>query len=237
VTSDEIGATRDEAAAETLSVGYFTTLQVLFSIFLYSPGLVGFFVALSYFEIGTFFTTASLSAFIIVAVGLYILGLILPFASLFWVMAIKLFMGGDIYKNNVTPGVYPKWSRMHLRLWCIAKLEGIVMLSLTIYRSAPLTAFALRQLGATVGSNLQCAKDALPVRPVGSGFHWRRRRHPDRRLRSNREIGGAIPLRRPHPPRERLQDRDAGRHRRECEGGPRHLDHSVYPDLQRRGLA
>jgi non-ribosomal peptide synthetase-like protein len=166
VTSDEIGATRDEAAAETLSVGYFTTLQVLFSIFLYSPGLVGFFVALSYFEIGTFFTTASLSAFIIVAVGLYILGLILPFASLFWVMAIKLFMGGDIYKNNVTPGVYPKWSRMHLRLWCIAKLEGIVMLSLTIYRSAPLTAFALRQLGATVGSNLQCAKDAYLSGPL-----------------------------------------------------------------------
>ena len=166
VKSQESGAGRDEAAAEVLSVGYFTTLQVLFVIFLASPGLVGFFVALAYVEIGAFFTTASLSAFILVAVGLYALGLILPFASLFWVMMIKLVMGGHIYKNNVTPGVYPKWSRMHLRFWCIAKLEGIVMLSLTIYRSAPLTAFALRQLGATVGRNLQCAKDAYLSGPL-----------------------------------------------------------------------
>ena len=82
-------------------------------------------------------------------------------------MVIKLFMGGDIYKNNVTPGVYPKWSRMHLRLWCIGRLESIVLRSRsTIYRSAPLTAFVLRQLGATVGSNLQCAQDAYLSGPL-----------------------------------------------------------------------
>ena len=34
-----------------------------------------------------------------------------------------------------------------------------------MYRSAPLTAFALRQLGASVGNNLQCAHDAtIPAR-------------------------------------------------------------------------
>jgi hypothetical protein len=68
-------------------------------------------------------------------------------------MMIKSFMGGDSYKNNVTPGVYPKWSRMHLRIWCIGRMENmVVVLMATMYRSAPLMAFALRQLGATVGT-------------------------------------------------------------------------------------
>ena len=78
-------------------------------------------------EIGTFFTTASLWEFIVAGFVLYLLGLVVPFASLLWVMIIKFFMGGDIYKNNVTPGVYPKWSRMHLRIWCIGRLENMVL--------------------------------------------------------------------------------------------------------------
>ena len=40
VKSGELGAERDEAAAEVLSIGYFTTLQVLFAIFLYSPLMI-----------------------------------------------------------------------------------------------------------------------------------------------------------------------------------------------------
>ena len=36
----------------------------------------------------------------------------------------------------------------------------------TMYRSAPLMAFALRQLGATVGKNLQCAHDAALSGPL-----------------------------------------------------------------------
>jgi non-ribosomal peptide synthetase-like protein len=69
-------------------------------------------------------------------------------------------MGGDIHKNNVTPGVYPKWSRMHLRIWCIGRLETSVLRPLgTMFRSAPLMAYTLRRLGATVGDNLQCAHD------------------------------------------------------------------------------
>jgi len=159
--SDENSAERDETAAQVLSVGYFTTLQVLFAIFLYSPALVVFLSVFGQVEIGTFFATASLWAFIIVGFFLYLLGLAAPFASLLWVMMIKFIMGGDIYKNNVTPGVYPKWSRMHLRIWCIGRLENMVLLSLgAMYRSAPLMAFVLRQLGATVGNNLQCAHDA-----------------------------------------------------------------------------
>ncbi|WP_072396301.1 AMP-binding protein [Hyphomicrobium sp. CS1GBMeth3] len=163
----ESRARRDEHAAEVLPVGYFTTLQVLFALFLYLPGLVGFFVALAYIEIGTFFATASLGAFIAVGGALYLLGLLLPFAALLWVRAIKRIMGGDALSNNVTPGVYPKWSRMHLRIWCITRLESAVLLPLgAMYRSAPLLAFALRQLGATVGRNLQCAHDAYLAGPV-----------------------------------------------------------------------
>jgi hypothetical protein len=161
VRSCEDSVEHDQVAAEVLPVGYFTALQVLFAIFLYSPGLVVVLVALDLADVGTFFTTASLWEFIIVGLFLYLLGLVTPFAGLLWVMTIKFFMGGDIYKNNVSPGVYPKWSRMHLRIWCIGRLENMVLLTLrALYRSAALMAFVLRQLGASVGDNLQCAHDA-----------------------------------------------------------------------------
>jgi non-ribosomal peptide synthetase-like protein len=161
VKSHENSAGHDQAAVGVLSIGYFATLQVLFATLLYSPGLVAFLSALSFVEVGTFFTTAGLWEFIIVGLFLYLLGLVTPFASLLWVMTIKFFMAGDVYKNNVSPGVYPKWSKMHLRIWCIGRLENMVLLTLRVmYRSAPLMAFVLRQLGASVGDNLQCAHDA-----------------------------------------------------------------------------
>ena len=167
VRSAANGAGRDEAAARVLPVWLFTTLQVLFAIFLYSPGAVVFLSVFSIVEIGTFFATASISAFIGVGFFIYLLGLVTPFASLLWVMLIKFVMGGDIYRNNVTPGAYPKWSRMHLRMWCIGRLQSMVLLSLgAMYRSAPLTAFVLRQLGAKVGRNLQCAHDAVLTGPL-----------------------------------------------------------------------
>jgi len=158
--ADRNNAGRDEAAARVLSVGSFTTLQVLFLSLLYSPPLIGFLGLIAFSEIGEFFMTASLSEFIGVGFLGYLFVLVLPFASLLWVMVIKLFMGGHIYRNNVTPGVYPKWSRMHLRVWCIGRLEKSVLRPLgTMFRSAPLMAYVLRRLGATVGDNLQCAHD------------------------------------------------------------------------------
>jgi non-ribosomal peptide synthetase-like protein len=161
VRSSKEGLEHDQAAAVVLPVGYFTTLQVLFAILLYSPGIVAVLVALDFVEVETFFATGSLWPFIIAGVCLYLFGLVTPFASLLWVMTIKFFMGGDIYRNNVRPGVYPKWSKMHLRIWCIGRLDNTVLLTLrTLYRSAPLMAFVLRQLGARVGGNLQCAHDA-----------------------------------------------------------------------------
>jgi non-ribosomal peptide synthetase-like protein len=165
--SDENSAERDEAAAEVLSTGYFTTLQVLFATLLYSPGLVAFLGVFGVIDIEAYFATGSLWAFIVAGFFLYLVGLIVPFVSLPWVMVIKFFLGGDIYENNVTPGVYPKWSKMHLRIWCIGRLENMVLVPLAaMYRSAPLRAFALRQLGATVGNNLQCAQDAYLSGPL-----------------------------------------------------------------------
>ena len=153
-------AKRDEAAARVHSTGYFTILQVLFLWLLFLPPLIGFLGLIAFAEIGEFFMTASILGFIGVGFLMFLVALVFPFASLLWVMVIKLFMGGHLYKNNVTPGVYPKWSRMHLRVWCIGRLEQSVLLPLgAMFRSAPLMAYVLRRLGATVGRNLQCAHD------------------------------------------------------------------------------
>ncbi len=151
---------RDESAAKVLSVGLFTTLQVLFLVLLFAPALASFLALIAFAEIGEFFMTASLPGFIGVGSVMFLGALAIPFAGLLWVMVIKLFMGGHVYRNNVTPGVYPKWSRMHLRVWCIGRLEQFVILPLgAMFRSAPLMAYVLRRLGATVGNNLQCAHD------------------------------------------------------------------------------
>ena len=158
---------RDEAAAELLSVRWFTFLQVLFASLVYAPGIVAFLTVFGEAEDGSFLMTAGLAGVIIVSTLLFLVILATPFVFLLWAMAIKYFMGGHIYKNNVTPGVYPKWSRMHLRIWCIGRLETTVMMPFdALYRSAPMRAFMLRQLGATVGENLQSARDALLTGPL-----------------------------------------------------------------------
>lgn len=154
-------ANRDEAAAKVISVASFTTLQALFLLLLYSPALVVFLAGIANWEIGEFFITSSLLEFIAAGFLIYLLALVLPFSNLLWVMAIKLLMSGDVYRNNVTPGAYPKWSKMHLRSWCVWRMERSVLMPMSaLYRSAPLMAFALRHLGASVGYNLQCAQDA-----------------------------------------------------------------------------
>lgn len=160
-------AERDETAARVLSIAHFTILQVLFAALLYSPGLLLFAGALNFVELGTVLTTAGPVEFIAFGLALHVLGLAAPFAVLLWVMTIKLVIGGDYRRTNVTPGVYPKWSRMHLRLWRIGRLEQAALGSLGLmYRSPPLMAFVLRQLGATVGTNLQCAHDAALAGPL-----------------------------------------------------------------------
>ena len=167
VVLNEGKSKRDEDSAKVLSVRTFTILQLLFGTLLYSPGLIFFLALFGFVEFGAFFTSAGIGAFVIVGFMLYLLGLVVPFASLLWVMAIKFLMSGSVYKSGIIPGVYPKWSKMHLRFWCIGRMEEMVLLSLgTMFRSAPLLAFVLRQLGVDVGKNLQCAHDASLVGPL-----------------------------------------------------------------------
>jgi len=152
---------RDEAAAEVLSVRYFTFLQVFLAALLYSPGLVAIITLFAVAEDATPFRTASVGEYIAVSFVLYLLVLVVPFINLLWVTSIKLLLRGSVYRNTVIPGIYPKWSRMHLRIWFSGQMQQFSLVPLdTVYRSAPLRAFALRCLGANVGKNLQCAHDA-----------------------------------------------------------------------------
>jgi non-ribosomal peptide synthetase-like protein len=158
--SDRSGSGRDEAVGGVLSVGHFTTLQILFLLLLYAPDLIGLIGLVAMAPIGELFLGAHLREFILIGFLLYALALLLPFAQTLWVMVIKLFLRGDIHGGSVAPGVYAKWSRAHLRTWCIERLGESVLWPLgTMVRSAPIMAWALRRLGATVGANLQCDHD------------------------------------------------------------------------------
>ena len=56
---------------------------------------------------------------------------------------------------------------MHLRIWFSGQMQKFSLVPLdTVYRSAPLRAFALKRLGAKVGKNLQCAHDAYFSGPL-----------------------------------------------------------------------
>jgi non-ribosomal peptide synthetase-like protein len=168
VEANRLGSSRpDSGRARVLSVGLFTTLQVLFLAVLYGPALAGFVWLLSTAEVGEFFMTAPLGHFVLAGLYSYLAALVFPFASLLWVMMLKTLLGGHPYQNGVEPGTYPKWSRMHLRVWCIERMERTVLRPLSmLFRSAPLTAYALRRLGAKVGRNLQCAQNVAFSGPL-----------------------------------------------------------------------
>jgi hypothetical protein len=151
---------RDQAGSEVLSVRHFTTLQALFLLLLYSPHLMGLLGLVAMLQIGELFLGAQLPGFILAGLLGYSLALLVPFANVLWARVIKLLMGGDVHGRSMAPGVYPKWSRAHLRTWCIERLQESVLWPLrTMIRSAPFMAWALRRLGATVGDNLQCDHD------------------------------------------------------------------------------
>ncbi len=146
---------RGEAAGATLSVGLFTTLQVLFLLFLYAPLGAGFVGLVAIAPVGEIVRDARLREFLLSGLLLYGLAVLLPFASLLWVRLIRLLLGG-----GVKAGVYPRWSGSHLRVWCDERLAVFVLSPLgSVVHSAPVTAWVLRNLGATVGENLQCASD------------------------------------------------------------------------------
>jgi non-ribosomal peptide synthetase-like protein len=158
--SGRSGRGRDQSAAEVLPLRKFTTLQALFLLLLYSPSLVALLGLLALAPIGEVFLSARLGEFILAGFLMYAAALLWPFAQMYWVVVIKHFLGGDIRGTSVAPGVYAKWSRVHLRTWCFERLGESVLWPLrTMVRSAPLMAWALRRLGASVGDNLQCDHD------------------------------------------------------------------------------
>jgi len=158
---------RDGAGATVLSVAGFTVRQILFLALLYAPHLTGFLAVVAFGKVGTFFVSAELWEFVAVGFLLYIVGLTLPFANLLWALAIKWCLVGTTFRREAAFGAYPKWSRMHLRIWCVGRLQGAVLGPLdAMFRSPPLMAFALRQLGATVGRNTECAHEVTFSGPL-----------------------------------------------------------------------
>jgi non-ribosomal peptide synthetase-like protein len=167
VTTERRGTSRDEVAARVLSVSVFTFGQILFLLILYAPHLISFIFAIAYTEIDEFFLTAQLWQFIVVGFSLYVVGLALPFANLLWALAVKRYLLGTVFRGRIASGVYPKWSRVHLRNWCLERLQGAVLGPIGVaFRSPPLLAFALRQLGAAVGRNTECAHEVSFSGPI-----------------------------------------------------------------------
>lgn len=160
------GTERDEASARILAVPAFTARQILFLLTLYAPHLIGFLAVIAFGEIAAFFVNASFGEFLAVGVLLYLAGLTLPFANLIWALLIRQIFIGNAFRNAVA-GTYPKWSRMHLRVWQIERIQLAVLRLLgAMFRSPPLTAFALRCLGATIGRNTECAHEITFSGPV-----------------------------------------------------------------------
>lgn len=148
----------DEAATHVLSVSAFTLRQILILAVLYAPHLVGLLAVVAYGDVGSFFLTTGYSGFIAVGFLLYLAGLALPFAMLCWVLLVRFVLAPFSVAEMPTPGRYPKWSHMHLRVWCTGRLQSLVLGPLfAIFRSPRLTAFMLRRLGATVGRDTECA--------------------------------------------------------------------------------
>lgn len=151
----------EEHAEQVLTVAAFTLWQALLSAFLFAPHLAAFLAVVAYGEVGSFILSTGYWGFIAVGFGLYLCGLALPFAMLLWVRTVKVLLAPFGITAPPAPGSYPKWSRMHLRVWSTGRLQGAVLTPLfTIFRSPRLTAFMLRKLGATVGRDTECANGA-----------------------------------------------------------------------------
>jgi non-ribosomal peptide synthetase-like protein len=165
--SDRTRNPRDEAAAGVLSVRYFTTLQALFLLLLYAPHVMGLLGLVAAVRVGEIFLGARFGDFVLAGLLMYSLALLVPFGYVLWGTVVRLVLGGRARGSHVSPGVYPKWSRAHLRIWCLEQLTQSVLWPLrTMVRSAPLMAWALRRLGATVGDNLQCDHDVEFTGPL-----------------------------------------------------------------------
>jgi len=154
-------ACTDEHTAAQYTPIVFTALQVLALAFIQSPGLAALALIITYGDPGDVLLNGGLEHFLVAAVLVFFFWLVLPFFSLAWVLALRrlsqLLFGG----HTIEPGVYPKWSRTHFRVWWHEKLQSSVLRPLrTWLRSNAIYAWVLRQLGAGVGRDSHCSQDA-----------------------------------------------------------------------------
>ena len=155
--------TGDAAAARILPVAGFTLLQILFASILYAPAILGLVTFTAFANIQEFVLTASPVGFLFAGGILYLGSLCAPFAHLAWCMCVRRAWTGFV----LTPGIYPKWSQMHLRVWCVGRLQASVLRPLSAQpRSSRLMGWALRGLGAQIGSEFQCASNAEFAGPL-----------------------------------------------------------------------
>ena len=107
----------------------------------------------------------------------------LPFANLLWVRVIQLVLRGGLRATASSAGYLPQVeSRTSAHLVRRAPGASVLWPLRTVIRSAPLMAWVLRRLGATVGRNLQCAHDVEFFGPLDLLVDRGRCRDPDRCL-------------------------------------------------------
>ncbi|MGI9364316.1 MAG: AMP-binding protein, partial [Rhizobiaceae bacterium] len=150
----------DHQSFPVYSVTRFTMLQFAFLLLLYLPALATVILGVAYSHFASFLVTSTLLDFVVAGFLMYLLALLVPFVNLIWAKIIAACLFGSRQKQPIVPGVYPKWSTAHLTTFCTWRLERSVLVPLNlVYRSPPLMKFALSQLGARVGRNLQCAQN------------------------------------------------------------------------------
>jgi non-ribosomal peptide synthetase-like protein len=151
----------DERGAAPYTPVAFTALQVLALALIQSPSLVALALIITYGDPEDVLLNGSLVQFLAAAVVVFFLWLAVPFFNLAWVLTLRRLSHWLVGNNTIEPGVYPKWSRMHFRVWWHEKLQSSVLRPMrTWLRSNVIYAWVLRQLGASVGRDSHCSQDA-----------------------------------------------------------------------------
>jgi hypothetical protein len=151
----------DECEADPYTPFAFTALQVLALALIQSPSLVALALIITYGDPGDILLKGSLAQFLAAAVVVFFLWLAVPFFNLAWVLTLRRLSHWLVGNNEIEPGFYPKWSRMHFSVWWHEKLQSAVLRPMrTWLRSNVIYAWVLRQLGANVGRHSHCSQDA-----------------------------------------------------------------------------
>ena len=90
----------------------------------------------------------------------YLAYMTLPLLNLVWVMLLRRLFKGLLF-THLQPGQYPKWSTTHWWVWWTNRQQNQVLQSFSGWlRSPSIFAWALRQLGATIGPRSHISQSA-----------------------------------------------------------------------------